>query len=320
MRVEKPYVATVRRKHWGRRFKLPLRSWTRAAPVGRPLLARYPDLGARPILDQPLSDAARERAPRHRCGSDRLRILRTARARRRRPASRPRTNCPGQPQAGDGQPQNPEPDHRKARIPWLGQARQAGQAYMTSLLREIVLGVLCRRLGPMIVFGTIRFSHVRGAGISLTRLTSLTGRGFLRVSRCALPDLSLTKLALRLTDAGLPGELGDAPVHRFSPTARCTCRISWPQWFSLRRGGSVDRGAAARARTLLAQAIEAEVQTFLASHAELVDDAGRRRWCATDSCRNARSTLLDVFECITTTLTATVERGLSCSPFGRGLS
>jgi putative transposase len=31
------------------------------------------------------------------------------------------------------------------------------------------------------------------------------------------------------------------------------------------------------ARTLLAQAIEAEVQTFLASHAELVDDAGRRR-------------------------------------------
>ena len=31
------------------------------------------------------------------------------------------------------------------------------------------------------------------------------------------------------------------------------------------------------ARTLLAQAIEAEVQTFLAAHAELVDDAGRRR-------------------------------------------
>ena len=31
------------------------------------------------------------------------------------------------------------------------------------------------------------------------------------------------------------------------------------------------------ARTLLAQAIEAEVQTFLASHADLVDDAGRRR-------------------------------------------
>src|ERR671911_2704689 len=31
------------------------------------------------------------------------------------------------------------------------------------------------------------------------------------------------------------------------------------------------------ARTLLAQAIEAEVATFLASHAELVDDAGRRR-------------------------------------------
>ena len=31
------------------------------------------------------------------------------------------------------------------------------------------------------------------------------------------------------------------------------------------------------ARTLLAQAIEAEIQTFLASHAELVDDAGRRR-------------------------------------------
>jgi transposase-like protein len=31
------------------------------------------------------------------------------------------------------------------------------------------------------------------------------------------------------------------------------------------------------ARTLLAQAIEAEVQTFLASHAGLIDDAGRRR-------------------------------------------
>src|SRR5688500_5099297 len=31
------------------------------------------------------------------------------------------------------------------------------------------------------------------------------------------------------------------------------------------------------ARTLLAQAIEAEVQSFLASHAELVDGAGRRR-------------------------------------------
>ena len=31
------------------------------------------------------------------------------------------------------------------------------------------------------------------------------------------------------------------------------------------------------ARTLLAQAIEAEVQTFLATHAALVDDAGRRR-------------------------------------------
>ena len=31
------------------------------------------------------------------------------------------------------------------------------------------------------------------------------------------------------------------------------------------------------ARTLLAQAIEAEVQTFLAAHVELVDDAGRRR-------------------------------------------
>ena len=30
-------------------------------------------------------------------------------------------------------------------------------------------------------------------------------------------------------------------------------------------------------RTPLAQAIEAEVQTFLAAHAELVDDAGRRR-------------------------------------------
>jgi hypothetical protein len=53
----------------------------------------------------------------------------------------------------------------------------------------------------MIVFGTIRFSYVRNAGISLTRLTSLTEPGFLRVSRCALPDLSLTKLALRLTDA-----------------------------------------------------------------------------------------------------------------------
>jgi putative transposase len=31
------------------------------------------------------------------------------------------------------------------------------------------------------------------------------------------------------------------------------------------------------ARTLLAQAIEAEVATFLASHADLVDQAGRRR-------------------------------------------
>ncbi len=41
------------------------------------------------------------------------------------------------------------------------------------------------------------------------------------------------------------------------------------------------------ARALLAQAIEAEVAALLAAPADLVDEAGRRRWSATAFCRSA---------------------------------
>jgi putative transposase len=43
------------------------------------------------------------------------------------------------------------------------------------------------------------------------------------------------------------------------------------------------------ARTLLAQAIEAEVAVLLSHHANKLTEDGRSGWCATGACRSARS-------------------------------
>ena len=80
-------------------------------------------------------------------------------------------------------------------------------------VRNVVLGVLCRRFGAMIFFIIVCLFHVRGVGITLTRLTSLTMQGSVQGFGSAQLDVSLVNLALSLTDAGLPGNPCDTPVH-----------------------------------------------------------------------------------------------------------